>query len=96
MTTFRRLLGFLSPYRRGLAASWGLASVAMVMTVALPALTGRTVEAIRRGALAAQRHETAARAHERHVLLMLALAILAVVLARWGLTYWRRLIAGRV
>ena len=27
---------------------------------------------------------------------MLALAILAVVLVRWGLTYWRRLIAGRV
>ena len=38
MTTFQRLLGFLSPYRRGLSASWGLASVAMVGTVALPAL----------------------------------------------------------
>src|SRR5690349_3546082 len=96
MTTFRRLLGFLSPYRRGLAASWGPASLAMVVTVALPALTGRTVEAVRRGAPAAQRHETAARAHERHVLLMLALAILAVVMARWGLTFWRRMIAGRV
>ena len=46
MTTFRRLLGFLSPYRRGLAASWGLASVAMVMTVALPALTGRDANAL--------------------------------------------------
>jgi ATP-binding cassette subfamily B protein len=96
MTTFRRLLGFLSPYRRGLTASWGLASVAMVMTVALPALTGRAVEAIKRGAQAAQHHDATARAHERHVLLTLALAILAVVLARWGLTYWRRLIAGRV
>jgi ATP-binding cassette subfamily B protein len=96
MTTFRRLLGFLGPYRRGLAASWGLASLAMVGTVALPALTGRTVEAIRRGAAAAQHHDAAARAHERDILLALALAILAVVLARWGLTYWRRLIAGRV
>jgi ABC-type multidrug transport system fused ATPase/permease subunit len=96
MTTFRRLLGFLSPYRRGLSASWGLASVAMVGTVALPALTGRSVEAIKRGALATQHHDAAARAHERHVLLTLALAILAVVLVRWGLTVWRRMIAGRV
>ena len=27
---------------------------------------------------------------------MLALAILGVVLARWGFTYWRRMVAGRV
>ncbi|HTQ68452.1 MAG TPA: ABC transporter ATP-binding protein [Solirubrobacteraceae bacterium] len=96
MTTFRRLLGFLTPYRRGLAASWGLASVAMVGTVVLPALTGHAVEAIRRGAAASQHHQAAARAHERDVLLTLALVILAVVLIRWGLTVWRRMIAGRV
>ncbi len=36
MATFYRLLGFLRPYRRGLTVSWGLASLAMVMTVALP------------------------------------------------------------
>jgi ABC-type multidrug transport system fused ATPase/permease subunit len=96
MIVFRRLLGFLSPYRRGLAASWGLASIAMVGTVALPALTGRTVEAIRRGALATQHHQAAAVSHERQVLLTLAVAILVVVLARWGLTVWRRMIAGRV
>ncbi len=54
MKIFRRLLGFLSPYRRGLAISWGLASLAMVGTVALPALTGGAVEAIKRGATAAQ------------------------------------------
>jgi ABC-type multidrug transport system fused ATPase/permease subunit len=94
MTTFYRLLSFLRPYRSGLTASWGLASAAMVMTVALPALTGRAVEAVRKGAQ--QPHASAAYAHERHTLLVLALAILALVLVRWGLTYWRRMIAGRV
>ncbi len=96
MSTFYRLLGFLRPYRRGLSASWALASVAMVMTVALPALTGRAVEAINHGARHTRLHELDARSHDRHTLLVLALAILVVVLARWGLTYTRRLIAGRV
>jgi len=96
MTTFRRLLGFLHPYRRGLTISWLLASFAMVMTVALPALTGHAVEAIRRGAQFASHHRAAALAQERHTLLIVALAILAVVLARWALTFWRRLIAGRI
>ncbi len=96
MIIFRRLLGFLAPYRRGLAISWALASLAMVMTVALPALTGRAVEAIRKGASLAGHHEAASLAHERHVLLLLAFTILGVVLARWALTFWRRLIAGRV
>src|SRR5271167_525686 len=96
MRTFRRLLGFLRPYRRGLAISWLLASLAMVMTVALPALTGGAVEAIRRGAQYASHHRSAAVAHERHILLIVALAILGVVLVRWGLTFWRRMIAGRV
>ena len=50
MSTFNRLLGFLRPYRRGLTISWVLASFAMVVTVALPALTGRAVEAIKQGA----------------------------------------------
>ena len=96
MKIFRRLLGFLSPYRRGLSISWGLASLAMVGTVALPALTGGAVEAIKRGATAEHLHHAATRAHERDVLLTLAVAILAVVLARWGLTVWRRMIAGRL
>ena len=43
MKTFNRLLGFLQPYKRGLGISWALASLAMVMTVALPELTGRAV-----------------------------------------------------
>src|ERR1039458_7778945 len=96
MTTFTRLLGFLRPYKRGLIASWALASLAMVMTVALPALTGRAVQAISTGAQHLQRHELALRAHDRDTLLVLALAILAVVLVRWALTYWRRMVAGRV
>jgi ABC-type multidrug transport system fused ATPase/permease subunit len=96
MSTFNRLLGFLGPYKRALSVSWGLASLAMVMTVALPKLTGEAVEAVRKGARAADHHELAARSHDRHTLLVLALVILAVVLIRWGLTYWRRMIAGRL
>jgi ATP-binding cassette subfamily B protein len=96
MTTFSRLLGFLRPYKRGLGISWLLAGVAMVMTVALPALTGRAVETVSRGAFHARRHELAQRSHDRNTLLALALAILGAVLLRWALTYARRMIAGRV
>jgi ABC-type multidrug transport system fused ATPase/permease subunit len=96
MTIFNRLLGFLSPYKRGLTISWLLASFAMVMSVALPALTGRAVEAITKGAEYSHHHEAARRAHERHTLLVLALVILGAVLLRWGFMYWRRMIAGRM
>ncbi len=96
MTTFYRLLGFLRPYKRGLAASWALAGAAMVMTIALPLLTGLAVEALRKGALYSQHHQTQLRDHERHTLVLLALAILAAVLVRWALTYLRRMIAGRL
>jgi ATP-binding cassette subfamily B protein len=96
MNTFYRLLGFLSPYKRGLTISWALASLAMVMTVALPALTGKAVQAITDGANGGHGHANAGQAHDRHTLLVLSLAILGVVLARWGFMYWRRMIAGRV
>jgi ABC-type multidrug transport system fused ATPase/permease subunit len=96
MTTFYRLLGFLRPYRRGVILSCALASVAMVMTVALPYLTGRAVDALRTGALHAHRHQLAQRDHDRHTLLVLALVIIAAVFVRWALTYTRRMIAGRV
>ncbi len=96
MSTFYRLLGFLRPYKRGLTTSWVLASIAMVMTVLLPYLTGRAVDAIQTGAKDAQLNRTELHAHDRHVLLMLSLAIVVVVLARWVLTYFRRLIAGRL
>ncbi|HSZ13439.1 MAG TPA: ABC transporter ATP-binding protein [Solirubrobacteraceae bacterium] len=97
MSTFYRLLGFLSPYKRGLSISWGLASLAMVMTVALPELSAHAVEAIRKGA--AHTHgavATAGRTDDRHTLLVLSLVILGVVLARWGFMYWRRIVAGRM
>jgi ABC-type multidrug transport system fused ATPase/permease subunit len=96
MRTFYRLLGFLRPYKRGLTASWALASIAMVMTVGLPYLTGRAVDTLQHGARHAQHHQLAARDHDRHTLLLLALAIVGAVLLRWGLTYMRRMIAGRV
>jgi ABC-type multidrug transport system fused ATPase/permease subunit len=96
MTTFYRLLGFLRAYKRGLIASWALASVAILVTIALPVLTGSAVDAVTSGALHAQRHELAARNHDRHTLLLVALAIVGAVLVRWVLTYMRRMIAGRV
>ena len=96
MNTFNRLLGFLRPYKRWLTASWLLASVAMVMSVALPYLTGRAVDALQSGAMHARHHQISARDHDRHTLLLLALLIVAAVLVRWLLTYFRRLIAGRV
>jgi ABC-type multidrug transport system fused ATPase/permease subunit len=96
MTTFYRLLGFLRPYKRGVIVSWILASFAMAMSVLLPVLTGSAVQTISTGARHARRHELGPRAHDRHTLLVLALGIIAVVLARWGFTYWRRMIAGRV
>jgi ATP-binding cassette subfamily B protein len=96
MGTFNRLLGFLRPYKRGLTASWALASFAMVMTVALPYLTGLAVEAIRKGATYARDHQLAQRAHDRHTLTVLALVIVVAVLARWALTYMRRMIAGQI
>jgi ABC-type multidrug transport system fused ATPase/permease subunit len=96
MTTFYRLLGFLRPYRRGVILSCALACVAMVMTVALPYLTGRAVDALKTGSLHAQRHQFALRDHDRHTLFVLALVILAAVFVRWALTYLRRMIAGRL
>ncbi|HYM44637.1 MAG TPA: ABC transporter ATP-binding protein [Solirubrobacteraceae bacterium] len=96
MSTFYRLLGFLRPYKRGLGASWALASLAMVMTVLMPYLMGEAVERIHAGASAAQHHQAAVRASDLHQLTLIAGAIALVVLLRWALTYWRRMIAGHV
>jgi ATP-binding cassette subfamily B protein len=82
MRTFRRLLGFLRPYRRGLAASLALAWAAMAMTVAIPWLVGEAVNAIED--------------QEREEILPLTLALLGAGLLRLGLTVGRRLIAGKV
>jgi ATP-binding cassette subfamily B protein len=82
MATFGRLLGFLRPYRRGLAVSGALAAVAMVMTAAIPWLSGRAIDQIREG--------------DSSGLRVLALAVLAAGVLRLALTVARRLVAGRV
>jgi ATP-binding cassette subfamily B protein len=82
MATFRRLLGFLRPYRRGVVASGLLAAAAMAMTAAIPWLTGRAIDQMRAG--------------DRSALRTLALAVLAAGVLRIALTVARRLIAGRV
>src|SRR3954470_19042646 len=82
MVTFRRLLGFLRPYRRDVIWSLLFAWAAMGMTVLIPFLVGQSVNAI-------TRHDTAA-------LWPLIGAILGAALLRLGLTFVRRLVAGRV
>jgi ATP-binding cassette subfamily B protein len=86
VSTFRRLLGFLGPYRRKLLISLGLAWLAMVATVAIPALIGKTVDAIELGA--------DGKPHE-DILLLVGL-IAGAALLRLGLTFARRLVAGEV
>src|SRR4051794_41895523 len=80
MTTFRRLLGFLRPYRRDVILSLVFAWAAMGMTVLIPFLVGQTVNAI-------ESHDTGA-------FLPLAAGIIAAALLRLGLTFFRRLVAG--
>ena len=82
MATFSRLLAFLRPYKRGVALSALLAAVAMVMTVAIPWLTGRAIDHIRSG--------------DAHNLDRLGIAIAAAGVLRLLLTVARRLVAGRV
>ncbi len=82
MRTFRRLLGFLRPYRRSLTFSLLLAWLAMGMTVLIPLLVGNAVDAIKQG--------------DRDEIMPLALALLGAGVLRLALTVGRRLIAGRV
>jgi ABC-type multidrug transport system fused ATPase/permease subunit len=82
MATFVRLLGWLRPYRAGVAWSAALATVAMIFTVAIPWLSGRAIDQVREG--------------DKPGLTTLALAILAAGVLRLGLTVARRLVAGRV
>jgi len=82
MSTFRRLLGFLAPYKRGVWWSGILAAIAMGATVAIPALTGAAVDAIVSA--------------DRGRLELIALLIAVAGLTRLALTVARRLIAGRV
>jgi ATP-binding cassette subfamily B protein len=82
MLTFRRLLGFLQPYRRGVGVSFAFAAAAMVATVAIPWLTGRAIDATHTG--------------DRSQLMWLAVGIAVAGLLRLGLSVGRRLVAGQV
>ncbi|MEZ0292630.1 MAG: ABC transporter ATP-binding protein [Solirubrobacteraceae bacterium] len=82
MNTFRRLLGFLRPYRAGAIWSLVLAALAMVGTVAIPWLTGQAIDRVDAGDDAALRRY--------------ALLIGAVAVVRLGISVARRLVAGRV
>ncbi len=82
MRTFRRLMGFLRPYRPQLWGSLVFAWAAMGMTVLIPYLIGRAINAIEAG--------------EQPDLLPLAAAILVAGVLRLGLTLVRRIVAGKV
>lgn len=82
LSTFFRLLGFLRPYRRGVIASFAFATAAMGMTVAIPWLTGKAINQINEG--------------DKADLKTLAAAVFAAGLLRLGLTFVRRIVAGRV
>ncbi len=75
-------MAFLRPYRRQLWGSLAFAWLAMGMTVLIPWLIGRAVNAIQDG--------------DKPDLLPLALAIVGGGILRLGLTVVRRLVAGRV
>ncbi len=81
MQTFRRLLGFLRPYRPGVIISFALAAAAMGTGVLIPYLIGRTVDDI--GKSGAN-------------LTPLAVAIAAAAVLRLAFSVVRRLVAGRV
>jgi len=80
--TFRRLLGFLRPYRRLWALSFVLALSAMLVTVASPWLVGQGIDRVRDG--------------DRDGITVIAVAMGALGLGRLVLTILRRLVAGRV
>ncbi len=82
MRTYRRLLGFLRPYRPQLWGSLAFAWLAMGMTVLIPWLIGRAINAIESG--------------KKPELLPLGLAIVGAGVLRLGLTVVRRVVAGKV
>ncbi|MEA2168944.1 MAG: ATP-binding cassette, subfamily bacterial, partial [Solirubrobacteraceae bacterium] len=82
MRIFLRLFGFLRPYRAGAVWSLVLAALAMVVTAALPTLTGRAIDRISEG--------------DKGGLRWIALIIVVAAAARLVLSATRRLVAGKV
>jgi len=82
MRTYRRLMGFLRPYRPQLWGSLAFAWAAMGMTVLIPWLIGQAIDAIQEG--------------NKPNLLPIALAIVGAGVLRLGLTSVRRIVAGKV
>ncbi|MEV4419068.1 ABC transporter ATP-binding protein [Patulibacter sp. NPDC049589] len=82
MGTFRRLLGFLRPYRRLWAFTFVLALLAMGVTVISPWLIGHAIDRIRDG--------------DEGGLAEFAIALALLGIGRMVLTIGRRLVAGRV
>src|SRR3984885_13445994 len=81
MGTYRRLMGFLRPSRLQLWGSLAFAWAAMGMTVLIPWLSGRAINAIKDG--------------NKPDLLPLALVIFGAAILRLGLTVVRRLVSGK-
>src|ERR1044072_3099416 len=97
MRTFRRLMGFLPPYRPQLWGSLVFAWAAMGMTVLIPYLIGRAINAIEAGEQPDPPPLGLAVGGARHPALPpLALAIGAAGILRLGLTLVRRIVAGKV
>jgi ATP-binding cassette subfamily B protein len=82
LAIFRRLLGFLAPYRRPVALSALLAAMAMGLTVLIPWLTGQAIDEIRAG--------------DGSQLDRYGILVAAAGIGRLVLTVSRRLVAGRV
>src|SRR6476646_354565 len=81
MPVFRRLLGFLRPYRSGVIASFALAACAMGVGILIPPLIGKAVDDISDGG---------------DSLGLIAAAIVGACLLRLLFSVIRRLVAGRV
>jgi ABC-type multidrug transport system fused ATPase/permease subunit len=82
MRTYRRLMGFLRPYRAQLWGSMAFAWAAIGFSVLIPWLVGHGVNAIKDG--------------DEDALLPLAVAVVGAGILRLGLTVVRRLVAGKV
>ena len=82
--TFRRLLGFLRPYRGQVIVTILLAIGSQAAVLTIPYLTGRAIDATR------------AQHHDRHALLVDAGLIVAAGAVQGVLMFWRRFLAGRL